>query len=505
MGILLVFTLSVCLPRSFSQSVTQSPAALTRKECQSLTITCIFYGHNWGYYFQNGYFFRQTQTGTERERISSGGRFVVSVNRAKKTFSLEIRDVRVEDTATYYCKADYWRLRAVPLWADDDSVDGSGTVVTVTADSSSLVSKNPPLQISAADDTVTLSCEYSGICQYTVHWYSQPPGQTLKYLLQKHTSGGDNKENAAGERITASIDSVQKISRLKISKLQLSDSAVYYCGLSSLAASAVIHQPEAEVRVQQGATTTITCSYTEVERACLVWCPVGSSSDAARGREVVPSVVPVPDLQYQRLRLQWLLAVLVLSCYLNRRFLSEQLLLCYEKLTFGNGTQVTVVPKAKGPVEPKLSVFYPPVPRGPTGIDTAAVCLASDFSPNAIKLSLYTGSGQEVNVTRPSVLLESGNYRSSGFLSFTQSEESPNITCKAFHDNRNYSVNIPPTVEIDKPKCPTGRSDSLTESSDTENDRLRVNFLSLTVMGLRILFFKSIVFNVMMTARVWLF
>ncbi|XP_078058588.1 uncharacterized protein LOC144483883 [Mustelus asterias] len=120
-------------------------------------------------------------------------------------------------------------------------------------------------------------------------------------------------------------------------------------------------------------------------------------------------------------------------------------------------------------------------------------------------LSLYTGSGQEANVTRSSVLLESGNYRSSGFLSFRQSEKSPNITCKAFHDNRNYSVNIPPTAEIDKPKCPTGRSDSLTESSDTENDRLRVNFLSLTVMGLRILFFKSIVFNVMMTARVWLF
>ncbi|XP_078056376.1 uncharacterized protein LOC144480652 [Mustelus asterias] len=121
-------------------------------------------------------------------------------------------------------------------------------------------------------------------------------------------------------------------------------------------------------------------------------------------------------------------------------------------------------------------------------------------------LSLYTGgSGQEVNVTRPSVLLESGNYRSSGFLSFPQSEKSPNITCKAFHDNRNYSVNIPPTAEIGKPKCPTGRNDPLTESTDTENDRLRVNFLSLTVMGLRILFFKSIVFNVMMTARVWLF
>ncbi|XP_078059177.1 T cell receptor alpha chain MC.7.G5-like [Mustelus asterias] len=461
MGILLVFSLCVCLPRCFSQSVTQSPAAVTRKECQSLTITCIYYGHNWGYYFQNGYFFRQTQTGTERERIFSGGRFVESVNKAEKTFSLEIRDVRVEDTATYYCKAQYWYWHTVMGLGlrKYDNVDGSGTVVTVTAGSSSLVSKNPSLQISAADDTVTLSCEYSGICQYTVHWYSQPPGQALKYLLQKHTSGGGNKENAAGERISASIDSVQKISRLKISKLQLSDSAVYYCGLKCAnSTQTLIFGNGTRLIVEPIAVTTELRSLPLAKGPNSLWSPEREAS--------------------------------LLSLLCAKRKSPNYPVSAFE---------------AKGPVEPTLSVFYPPVPRGATGIDTAAVCLASDFSPNAIMLSLYTGSGQEANVTRPSVLLESGNYRSSGFLSFRQSEKSPNITCKAFHDNRNYSVNIPPTAEIDKPKCPTGRSDSLTESSDTENDRLRVNFLSLTVMGLRILFFKSIVFNVMMTARVWLF
>ncbi|XP_078058996.1 T cell receptor alpha chain MC.7.G5-like [Mustelus asterias] len=434
MGILLVFSLCVYLPRSFSQSVVQSPAAVTRKECQSLTITCVFYGGFYARALERAEFFRQTQAGTERERISGGGRFVESVNKAEKTFSLEIRDVRVEDAATYYCKAHY-KGDVCTTWYE---ADGSGTVVTVTADSSSLVSKNPPLQTSAAGDTVALSCEYSGFCQYTVHWYSQSAGQALKYLLQTHTSGEENKENAAGGRISASIDSAEKISWLKISKLELSDSAVYYCALND------------SFILTFGSGTQVT---------------------------VVPS-----------------------EC--EEREASLLSLLCAKRKSPNYPVSAF---EAKGPVEPTLSVFYPPVPRGATGIDTAAVCLASDFSPNAIMLSLYTGSGQEANVTRPSVLLESGNYRSSGFLSFRQSEKSPNITCKAFHDNRNYSVNIPPTAEIDKPKCPTGRSDSLTESSDTENDRLRVNFLSLTVMGLRILFFKSIVFNVMMTARVWLF
>jgi len=93
--------------------------------------------------------------------------------------------------------------------------------------SSSLTSQSLVLQISVVGETVTLSCEYSGICQSTVHWYSQYSGQAPKYLLQTHTSGGDNKENTAGGRISDSVDSAEKITQLKFSKLQLSDSALY--------------------------------------------------------------------------------------------------------------------------------------------------------------------------------------------------------------------------------------------------------------------------------------
>uniref|UniRef100_UPI00398EBC16 immunoglobulin gamma-1 heavy chain-like n=1 Tax=Pristiophorus japonicus TaxID=55135 RepID=UPI00398EBC16 len=227
MGILFVFTLCICFPRSFTNSVVQTPPAVTRQECQSLTITCVFYGGFFARPLTGGQFFRQTQTGTEWERISSDERFVMRTNEAEKTFWMEIRDVRVEDSATYYCKAQYnntnWKY---------DYVDGSGTVVTVTAASISTVSQIPPLQTSTLGDTITLSCEYPGACQHTVHWYCQSPGQGPKYLLQRHTSGERNKENAASGRISASVDPVEKISRLNIAKLQLSDSSVYYCALS---------------------------------------------------------------------------------------------------------------------------------------------------------------------------------------------------------------------------------------------------------------------------------
>ncbi|XP_048475027.1 uncharacterized protein LOC125487478 [Rhincodon typus] len=216
----------------FSQSVTQAPIAVTKKECQSLTITCVYYGHNWGYYFEHGWFLRQTQTRTDRERISSGGRFVVRMNKEEKTFSLEIRDVRVEDTASYYCKASYNYDRHMPLCREYNTVIGPGTAVTITADSISLVSQSPPLQTYAVSDAVALSCEYSGFCQYAVYWYSQSPRQAPKYLLQGHSSGEEKKENAATERLSASIDPAAKITQLKISAIQLNDSGVYYCALS---------------------------------------------------------------------------------------------------------------------------------------------------------------------------------------------------------------------------------------------------------------------------------
>ncbi|XP_060677554.1 uncharacterized protein LOC132807342 [Hemiscyllium ocellatum] len=254
MEIFIIFILYIWLPCAFSQSVTQTPAVVTMKECQSLSITCVYYGHNWGYRFQDGYFLKQTQGRSERMRIFNGGRFVVRMVKEEKTFSLEIQDVRIEDTGTYYCKAHYYdntqsdgRIKW-SLCGKYGTVDGSGTVVTVTADSSSLVSNSPPLQTSTAGETVTLSWKYSGFCHYTVYWYSQATGQALKHLLQRHTSEEENQNDVAGGKLSASINSATKVIQLKISKMQLGDSAVYYCALSRRSASTVKQRTERAVQ-----------------------------------------------------------------------------------------------------------------------------------------------------------------------------------------------------------------------------------------------------------------
>ncbi|XP_051882920.1 immunoglobulin kappa light chain-like [Pristis pectinata] len=217
-------------PPAFCQSVTQSPTAINGMVCQSVTITCRFHpGITGTYRFQTGRFFRVTQPGSERQQITSRGRFVVRSNRNEMTFSLEIRDLRVEDSATYYCQTEYSVI--IRSW-NTYNKDGTGTTVTVTADSISPGSQSP-VQPSTADETVTLSCEYTGFCPYTLHWYRQFPGEAPIFLLQRHTSGEQDTENAAVGRISASLDAGKKISQLTISEVKQSDAAVYYCVLTS--------------------------------------------------------------------------------------------------------------------------------------------------------------------------------------------------------------------------------------------------------------------------------
>ncbi|XP_051882915.1 LOW QUALITY PROTEIN: uncharacterized protein LOC127576463 [Pristis pectinata] len=224
MEILWVFTASVCLHRTFCRSVTQSPTIVNRKECQSLTIKCRFQS-GLADKFQTGHFFKQTQPGAEWQRLSGGGRFVTSTNKAEMTFTLEIRNLRVADSSTYYCQAEYtWKTQWGIYY-----MYGTGSTVTVT--SGSISSQSQRLQYYAGD-TVTLNCEYSGFCPYTVHWYLQLPGHAPKFLFQRHTSGEQDKENVPGGRISGSLDSSEKLSRLTISKVQVNDSAVYHCALS---------------------------------------------------------------------------------------------------------------------------------------------------------------------------------------------------------------------------------------------------------------------------------
>uniref|UniRef100_A0A3Q1AQJ1 Ig-like domain-containing protein n=1 Tax=Amphiprion ocellaris TaxID=80972 RepID=A0A3Q1AQJ1_AMPOC len=90
--------------------------------------------------------------------------------------------------------------------------------------------------IAAEGDTVTLDCTFettSTATQTTLFWYKQEINDFPKYILRRNSYGGDdNAPEFQKDRFDAKINKTSV--PLKIQKLQLSDSAVYYCAVSSL-------------------------------------------------------------------------------------------------------------------------------------------------------------------------------------------------------------------------------------------------------------------------------
>uniref|UniRef100_A0A3Q3H2R5 Ig-like domain-containing protein n=1 Tax=Labrus bergylta TaxID=56723 RepID=A0A3Q3H2R5_9LABR len=80
-------------------------------------------------------------------------------------------------------------------------------------------------------DTVTLDCkvETTDTTLY-LFWYRQEMGDFPKYLWKSYVGISENAPGISGERFKATTNGTSV--PLKIQKLQLTDSAVYYCALS---------------------------------------------------------------------------------------------------------------------------------------------------------------------------------------------------------------------------------------------------------------------------------
>uniref|UniRef100_A0A3Q2WV98 Ig-like domain-containing protein n=1 Tax=Haplochromis burtoni TaxID=8153 RepID=A0A3Q2WV98_HAPBU len=86
--------------------------------------------------------------------------------------------------------------------------------------------------IAAEGDTVTLGCRYeTSYTNPTLIWYKQEVNSYPKYMLHCVSTSIIKTEEFNNNRFDAKINEKQKSVPLKIQKLQLSDSAVYYCAL----------------------------------------------------------------------------------------------------------------------------------------------------------------------------------------------------------------------------------------------------------------------------------
>uniref|UniRef100_A0AAZ1XYE5 Ig-like domain-containing protein n=1 Tax=Oreochromis aureus TaxID=47969 RepID=A0AAZ1XYE5_OREAU len=85
----------------------------------------------------------------------------------------------------------------------------------------------------AEGDTVTLGCTYETSDSFPyLFWYKEELNDFPKYVLRRDTTGtADNAQEFPKDRFDAELNKRENSVPLKIQKLQLSDSAVYYCAL----------------------------------------------------------------------------------------------------------------------------------------------------------------------------------------------------------------------------------------------------------------------------------
>nr|AAO88986.1 T cell receptor alpha chain [Stegastes partitus] len=91
----------------------------------------------------------------------------------------------------------------------------------------------PPEDVIAAEgDTVTLDCTFEisyTTGQTTLFWYKQEVNDSPKYMMKTYSTSLDKAPEFQEDRFHTGIQ--DKSVPLKIQKLQLCDSAVYYCAL----------------------------------------------------------------------------------------------------------------------------------------------------------------------------------------------------------------------------------------------------------------------------------
>uniref|UniRef100_A0A3Q3E6K0 Ig-like domain-containing protein n=1 Tax=Labrus bergylta TaxID=56723 RepID=A0A3Q3E6K0_9LABR len=78
-------------------------------------------------------------------------------------------------------------------------------------------------------DTVTIDCQFETSMTPSLFWYRQEMGDFPKYMWKSYAGSSENALGISEDRFNVTING--KSVPLKIQKLQLTDSAVYYCAL----------------------------------------------------------------------------------------------------------------------------------------------------------------------------------------------------------------------------------------------------------------------------------
>uniref|UniRef100_A0A3B5PYW9 Immunoglobulin kappa light chain-like n=1 Tax=Xiphophorus maculatus TaxID=8083 RepID=A0A3B5PYW9_XIPMA len=208
-------------------SVRQDKHFVFAKAGDSLTLQCFYenivdarfywYRQNLG---QNprlvSSYYKYETNATFHNEFRNNPRFELETTKGKN--HLKIRDLKISDSAVYFCASSY-------LYMLDFA---EGTMVYVEQTGS--VTLNCTVQ------TGTCGGEHSVYCASHLNWYKQVPGESLQIIstFYKHHAGSDTFHKQFKDNRRFSVHTEEGLYDLKISDVRDSDSALYYCGYTSI-------------------------------------------------------------------------------------------------------------------------------------------------------------------------------------------------------------------------------------------------------------------------------
>uniref|UniRef100_A0ABI7YXK3 Immunoglobulin C1-set domain-containing protein n=2 Tax=Felis catus TaxID=9685 RepID=A0ABI7YXK3_FELCA len=176
------------------------------------------------------------------------------------------------------------------------------------------------------------------------------------------------------------------------------------------------------------------------------------------------------------------------------------------QMFFGAGTKLLVEPQSQPPAKPSVFIMR----NG-----TTVACLVKDFYPKDINIKLE--STKKLEEFDPAIVVSpSGKYSA---VKLGRYEDPNSVTCSVEHNSEVVSsTNFEPRTNSSgtvKPKPTENENIKLTPKSISEPKATvhhssqftagNVNMLSLTVLGLRMVFAKSLAINFLLTAKLFFF
>ncbi|XP_061446471.1 uncharacterized protein LOC133366938 [Rhineura floridana] len=449
----------------------------------------------------------------------------------KKTFDLEKSASQLSDSAVYFCAATD-TLLPLPSGSLGRAQKINQTMSAVAFDGASH----------------SLTCTLSSVTTEMIQWYWQFPGERPQYI--GGTYPGDPTESA-DPKSTVYFAKDKKSSTLLLHDVTLAEAAFYFCALNTdiiltmismsvcmmfLAATLKgtvgqsVDQTEGTVVVNQGDPIFLHCSYKssgimypfwyvqhpnqpprlflrdigkedldeghllgfianhdENQKTFNITKPESQLSDSA-----VYFCAPAGSGQYifgSGTKLVVIPGQLAFLPLLVLRGVTHSVNNAGWTVIFGSGTKLVVLPDLNRS-EPSVYTLYPDEEKDK---EAPPACLVTDYFPAPISVGRSKDHAENVNGS-VIVVKESENDKgtpSYGTVVWDASD-------KDFECYVNYNGQIIDTKKADSADMCLGEKTAAFETDE------RLNLLSVTVLGLRVIFLKSVAFNLLLTFHLWL-